>query len=190
MRKFIVAAAVATTALAAAAPAAAQYYPAPVNPYQQPYYGQGQGYGYGYGQNNHGLIRSYQVRVDRLQRAIARMDNRDRISEREARSLRFEARWVEQRVRAFSYNGRLSPRERQDLDIRLARLEQRLIHERRDRDGRPDGYYGQGYQGQGYYGQGYNPYAGQGYNPYGGWIDRDRDGRDDRYEDDRGRYPG
>ena len=191
MRKFLVAAAVATTALAAAAPAAAQYYPAPaypapvypyqvnpyqVNPYQQPYYGQG--YGYGYGRNNYGLIRSYQHRVDRLQRAIQRLDSRDRISEREARSLRAEARWVEQRVRAFGYNGRLSNREQHDLEIRLARLEQRLIHERRDRDGRPDGYYGQGY-----YGQGYNPYGGQ-------WIDRDRDGRDDRYEDDRGRYPG
>jgi hypothetical protein len=190
MRKFLVAAAVATTALAAAAPAAAQYYPAPVNPYQQPYYGQG----YGYNQNNHGLIRSYQVRVDRLQRAIARMDSRDRISEREARSLRVEARWVEQRVRAFGYNGRLTNRERYDLDIRLARLEQRLVHELRDGNNRPGGNYGQGYYGQGYSGQGYNGqgYNGQGYNPYGGgqWIDRDRDGRDDRYEDDRGRYPG
>ncbi|HVF84017.1 MAG TPA: hypothetical protein VM913_07595 [Sphingomicrobium sp.] len=190
MHKFLVAAAVATTALTAAVPAAAQYYPAPANPYQQPYYGQG--YGNGHGQHNYGLVRSYQVRVDRLQRAIARMDSRDRISEREARSLRQEARFVEQRVRAFASNGRLNNRERRDLDIRLARLEQRLIHERRDRNGRADGNYGQGYYGQGYnpygqggYGRGYN-----GYNGYGSPYDRDRDGRDDRYEDDRGRYPG
>ena len=164
MRKFLVAAAVATTALTAAAPAAAQYYPAPP-PYQQP------GYGYGYGQYNRGLTRAYQVRIDRLQLAIKRMDNRDRISEREARSLKAEARWVEQRIRAFSHNG-LNGRERRDLDQRLARLEQRLRYELRDGNGRPGGNYGQGYNG------------------YNNRYDRDRDGRDDRYEDDRGRYPG
>ncbi len=170
MRKFLIAAAVATSALTAAAPAAAQYYPAPAR--QQPYYGQG--YGNGYGQNNYGLVRAYQVRVDRLQRAIERMDSRDRISEREARALRQEARYLRERVRQVSYDGRVGNRERRELDVRIARLEQRLSYERRDGNGRVNNYGG--------YDNGYNGYN----NPY----DRDRDGRDDRYEDDRGRYPG
>jgi opacity protein-like surface antigen len=173
MRKFLVAAAVATAALAAAAPAAAQYYPAP-QPYgyQQPYYGQG--YGYGYGRTNP-TVRSYQVRIDRLQRAIQRMDSRDRISEREARSLRNEARYVEARVRSFSRNGRLSGYERNDLNVRLARLEQRLAYELRDGNGRVNGN------------RGWNDRRDRDGDR---WRDRDHDGRNDRYEDDRGRFPG
>lgn len=176
MRKFLVAAAVTTTALTAAAPAAAQYYPAP---YQQPYYGQGQGYG----QNNYGLVRSYQVRVNRIQRAIERADSRDRISEREARSLRYEARLLENRLRSLGYNG-LNARERRDINARLVRLERRFAYELRDDNNRP-GY------GQGQYGNGWIDRNRNGIDDRNeGRRDRDRDGRDDRYEDDRGRYPG
>jgi hypothetical protein len=166
MRKFLVAAAVATTALTAAAPAAAQYYPAPA---RQPYYGQG----YNYGQNKWQLIRTYDARVARVQRAIERNDSRDRISEREARSLRAEARWLRDRVRRLSSSG-INHRERRELDVRIGRLEQRLRVDIRDDNGRP----GRGYDG---YGRGRDG---------DGWRDRDRDGRNDRYEDDRGRYPG
>jgi len=173
MRKFLVAAAAATTALAAAAPAAAQYYPAPVNPYQQPYYGQG----YGYAHNNYGLIRSYQHRVDRLQRAIQRMDSRDRISEREARRLRAGAIDLQNRTRAYAQNG-LSSRERYELDQRFASLQQALRRDARD---------GRGQWGNGQYRD--RDRDGQ-WDRNDQWIDRDRDGRDDRYEDDRGRYPG
>lgn len=183
MRKYLIAAAAAGSALVAAAPAAAQYYPAPPPPtpygyqqpgygygYQQPGYGYGYqqpgyGYGYGYGYGQQNAFRNYMARVDQLMYQINRLDNRDRISEREARGLRNEALQLRQRIARSGYNG-LSGRERQDISYRLARLEQRIAHERRDRDGRADGWRNNG------------------------WIDRDRDGRDDRYEDDRGYYPG
>ena len=168
MRKFLIAAAVATTALTAAAPASAQYYPQP----QQPY---GNAYGYN-NYNQHGLIRSYIVRVDQLRQRIERLDSRDRISEREARRLREDARELQARVRDYARNG-LNFRERQDLDYRIARLQHRLQRDVRDgrwnddrqwRDRDDDGRRDR----------------------RDGWIDNDRDGRDDRYEDDRGRYPG
>lgn len=157
MRKFLIATAASVSALVAASPAAAQYYPAP-----QPY-GYGQGYGYGYN-NNQNAVRNFVHRVDQVRYHIDRLDNRDRISEREARSLRNEAHHLRNRVLRSGYNG-LSGRERQDLNIRLARLEQRVRYEARDGDNRRDGW-------------------------RQGWVDRDRDGRDDRYENDRGRYPG
>ena len=49
MRKFIIAAAVATSAIAAAAPAAAQYYPQPGYGQQPGYPPGGAGYDQGYG---------------------------------------------------------------------------------------------------------------------------------------------
>ena len=88
MRKVLISVAAAASALALAAPASAQYYPAPQVPVN----------GYGYGNNNHGSVRSLQVRIDRLQQRIARFDSRDRISEREARRLREESRDIEKRL--------------------------------------------------------------------------------------------
>jgi hypothetical protein len=149
MRNLIISLAAAASALAFATPAAAQYYPQP----------QGPAYGY---QNNYGGVRSLQVRIDAIQRQIAHFDRRNVISDREARRLREDSRQLERRLRAASRYG-LQPRERRDVEIRLARLEQRLFRDARDgnRWGRND----------------YNQ----------GGYDRDRDGRDDRYEDDRGR---
>lgn len=122
MRKFIIAATVATSALAAAAPAAAQYYPG----YPQ------QGYGYGYDhRDQQGLIRSYLVRTDQLRQRVERLDSRDRISEREARGLRRAAADLQGRARTYASNG-LDWRERQDLDVRIARLQQAIRFERRD----------------------------------------------------------
>jgi hypothetical protein len=148
MKKLLIAAA-GLSALTAA-PAAAQW-------------GQPQGYGYGYGYNNqqqHGLIRSYIVRADQLRKRVERLDGRDRISEREARRLRQDAAELQQRVRAYANNG-LTGSERRDLDIRIARLQQRIQMDRRD--GR---------------------HAGR-----GGWIDQNRNGVDDRnegyYQNDR-----
>ena len=161
MRKFLIAAAVSVSALAAASPAAAQYYPAP-----QPY---GYGQGYGYNNNSQNAVRNFVHRVDQVRYHIDRLDNRDRISEREARSLRNEAYHLRNRVLRSGWNG-LGWRERQDLNVRLARLEQRVRYEARDGDNRRDGWRNNDHRD--------------------GWIDRDRDGRHDRYEDDRGRYPG
>ena len=148
MRKVLFTVAAAASALAVAAPASAQYYPAP------------QGYGYGYN-NNYGGVRGLQVRIDRLQQRIAQFDNRDRISEREARRLREESRDIERRLRKSARNG-LNQREYASIDYRVRRLEQRIFRDARD--------------GNRY---GYNDRRDN-------WQDRDRDGRNDRYEDDRG----
>ena len=148
MRKFLISAAVAATALTAAAPAAAQYYPQP----------RGNAYGYN---NHYGYVRSLQVRVDRLQQQIRQLDRRNIITNREAARLLDDSRDLERRLRRNSRDGYgLNPNEARAVEVRLARLEQRLF-----RDARDGNRWGQGYQG---------------------W-DRDRDGRDDRYEDDRGR---
>jgi hypothetical protein len=151
MRTLLISLAAGASALVVASPASAQYYP---------YQPQPQGYAYGY-HNNWGSVRSLQVRIDNLQRRIAMLDNRDRITEREARRLRDDARDLERRLQRAARNG-LHPNERAGIEVRLARLEQRLFRDARD--GRNWGR--------------------------DGWNDRDRDGRDDRWEDDRGRYPG
>ncbi|HEY0628817.1 MAG TPA: hypothetical protein VGD23_05760 [Sphingomicrobium sp.] len=152
MRKFVIAAALAASTLAVASPAAAQYYP------PQP-----QGYGYGY-QGNYGQVRRLQVRVDQLQRQIARLDSRDILSEREARQLREESRDLERRLRRSARNG-LSGQEAYSIERRIQRLEYRIHREARDGNR---------------YGRGYNQYG----QPYA--QDRDRDGLNDRYERDRG----
>ena len=147
MRKVLISTAAAVSALAFAAPAAAQYYPAQPN-------------GYAYGYNNAGHVRSLQARVDNLQREINRLDKRDVLSEREAKSLREQSKQIERQLRYSSRNG-LNPNEANAIGRQLVRLEQRIAHEARDG----------------------NRYAGRGNNQ---WIDRDHDGRNDRWEDDRG----
>ena len=117
MRKFLIAAATAVSALAVAAPASAQYYPQP----------RGNAYGY----NNYGHVRSLQARVNQLQRRIERLDGRDRISEREARNLRDDARDLERRLFRSSRNG-LSPREVANIEQRIQRIEFRLMRDARD----------------------------------------------------------
>ena len=147
MRKFLVSAALLASTLAVAAPAAAQW--APPAP---------QGYGYGY--NNHGQVRRLEARVDHVRRTIRQLDRRNILSDREARRLGEEARYLDQRIDHLARNG-FSGRDRYDIEHRLARLEQRIHREANDG----------------------NRYAAYGNNGF----DRDRDGRDDRYEDDRGR---
>ena len=171
MKKFLIAAA-GLSVFAAAAPAAAQYYP-----------GQPAPYGNAYGYNNGGIVQSYLVRADRLRQRVERLDQRNRISEREARRLRESAIDLQGRTRAYARNG-LDGRERYELDQRFARLEQQIARQRYDNNNR----YGNGWgQGDG---------GGRDWDRDGvrdgrdGFIDRDRDGRDDRTEDDGGRYPG
>lgn len=120
---------------------------------------QPQGYAYGY--DSYGQARRLQVRIDQLQRQINHLDNRDILSEREASRLRTESRGLERRLRSASRNG-LNGRERYDIERGIQRLEVRIQREARD---------GNRYR--------------YGYNQTG-WSDRDRDGRNDRYEDDRG----
>jgi hypothetical protein len=118
------------------------------------------GYGYGYN-NNYGQVRSLQARVDNLQREIYRLDRRNVLSNREARRLQNEAQSIEYRLRRAGYNG-LNYNEQRDIAYRLARLEQNIRYQANDGNRRVGYGYGNGYP------------------------DRDRDGRDDRREDDRG----
>jgi hypothetical protein len=99
------------------------------------------------------------------QRQIHRLDRRNVLSDREARRLRNESVTIERRLRVMRQNG-LHPRERYDIERRIAWLEQRLWRDARD-------------------GNRWSNDHRQGYNQHG-IFDRDRDGRDDRVEDDRG----
>ena len=158
MRKILMSLAAAGTAFAFAAPASAQY------PGSQPY-GYGAPYGNAYGYNNYGQVRSLQVRVNALQRQIDQLRNRRMITRNEANGLRNDARDLERRLYAASRNG-LNYNEVRNIEYRIARLEQRIGHEVRD-------------------GNRWNN-NGNSWNNSNGYYDRDRDGRDDRYEDDRG----
>jgi hypothetical protein len=155
MRKIVLSLAAAGAALIVASPAAAQYYPQP-----QAYGGQQYGNGYGYN-HNWGQVRALQVRIDQVERQINRLDRRDRVGDRSADRLRDEANNIEHRLHRAGRNG-LNPYEANDIQVRIARLEQRVQYSLASRDGR---------------------YGNNGYNAYGAqFVDRDRDGRDDRYE--------
>lgn len=117
--------------------------------------------GYANGYDNYGQARRLQVRIDQLQRHINQLDSRNILSEREASNLRQESRGLERRLRYASSYG-LNGRERYDIERGIQRLEVRIQREARDGNR---------------YGNVYNQ---------AGWSDRDRDGRNDRYEDDRG----
>jgi hypothetical protein len=165
MRNFLIAAATVVGAAAVAAPVSAQYYPQP----------RGNAYGY----DNYGQVRNYQVRVHNLRRTI------DRMGRQGARGghffqLRQEVGELEYQFKTWSRNG-LNHREARELDWRIARVEQMM----------PRGAVrNRAYNGYNSY-NGYNGYNAQGgypqYNGYNGYVpDRARDGRDDRYENDRG----
>ena len=119
MRKIVLSLVAAGAALAAASPAAAQYYPVP------------QPAPYGYGYNNYGYnggwrqVRELQVRIDAVERQIDRLDRRDRIGDRSADRLRYEANRLEQRLH-YAARGGLDPREAGDIQYRLGRLEQQV----------------------------------------------------------------
>src|SRR5690348_6057057 len=117
MRKLVLSLAAAGAALVVASPAAAQYYPAP-----QPY-----GYnGYnGYGYNNYGQVRALQARIDRVEYQIRRLDRRDVIRDNSADRLREEANNIEHRLHRAERYG-LNGYEANDINIRIARLEQRV----------------------------------------------------------------
>jgi len=159
MRKFVIAAALAASTLTVAAPAAAQWN-AP----------QGNAYGYN---NNYGQVRRLDARIDQLQRQIVQFDRRNILSEREASRLRNEARVLEQRLRYASRNG-LNQRERYDIERGIQNLEVRIQREARDGNGRRDGRWASN-DNRDHWGDRDN------------WRDQDRDGRNDRYEDDQGR---
>jgi hypothetical protein len=122
----------------------------------------GQPYGNAYGYNNYGQVRALQVRIDQIQRQIERLRAQRLLSRNEANGLRSESRDLERRLFYRGRNG-LSYQELRNIEFRIARLEQHVRREVRD----GNRWDNRGYGNNGYY-------------------DRDRDGRDDRYEDDRG----
>lgn len=164
MRKVLISIVTAGTALALAAPASAQYWPQP-----QPAYGYGTPYSYN--QGSYRQVRALQARVDHIQGNLDRLAQSRVISRKEYRSLHGDSHRIEQRLRQAARYG-LNPTERNDIERRIARLEYRIVREARDgnRWNRQGDYHG----GSGFYGQ--TAYA----------NDRDRDGRNDRYEDDHG----
>ena len=125
--------------------------------------------GNAYGYNNYGQVRRLDARIDAMQRQINSLDRRDILSEREASRLRNEARSLEQRLRYASRNG-LNGREIYNVERGIQDLEVRIQREARDGNGRRNAGY---WRDDGRYRDGQ-------------WIDRDRDGRDDRTEDDHG----
>ena len=118
---------------------------------------------FGYNQYGHqGHVRALQYRIDGIQRQIEVLRARRMISRNEANGLRNESRDIERRLRRSAYNG-LSYGEIQRAERQIHRLER---HVRREvRDGR--------------WGNNWNDNNRR-------YYDRDRDGRDDRYENDRG----
>ena len=131
MRRIVLSIAAASAAFIAAGPAAAQYFPqAQPAPYG---YNNGNGYNNGWGQ-----VRALQARLNNVERQINRLDRRDRIGDRNADRLRNEANNVERRLRRAGRNG-LNPGEVRDIDVRIARLEQRVQYSL------ANGYGGRGY---------------------------------------------
>ena len=117
------------------------------------------GYGYGYGhQNNYGQVRALDARTVRLQREIDRLDRRNVLSNREARQLRNTAQDIRNDLRRAARYG-VNYREFARFERRLSDLQFGIQREARD---------------------------GNRYGDNRSWSDRDRDGRNDRYEDDRG----
>jgi len=125
MRKFVISVAAAGAAMIAATPAAAQYYHGQPAPY-------GNAYGF---QNNWGQVRSLQVRLDNVERQISRLDRRDRIGNRSAGRLQDEANRIERRLHDKARRG-LDYREARDIEVRIARLEQRIQFAMNDTYGR------------------------------------------------------
>lgn len=175
MRKVMILLTAAGAAVAASAPASAQYYPQPAYPAQ---YGQP----YGYGQNSwlfnfrdQRYARMMQDRVQRIRYDIRQMASMRLLSRSEFRSLDSDARNLERRIWNASRYG-IDHNEARSIDRRIYRLERRVMREANDWNRRAGARRYNPYNYDRYYGQ------------YGSFYrDYDRDGRNDRYEDDRGR---
>lgn len=176
MRKVILGLAVAGSAIAVAAPASAQYYPTVPQPY---------GYNQGYGYQNNWLFdfrnqryaRMMQDRVSRIRHDVRQMGAQRILSYGEVRSLDNQARNLQDRIYRSQRNG-VSRNEARNIDRSVRRLEERVVREASDWNRRPGV--------RRYNPWNYNQYWTQ-YGAYNGYSDYDRDGRNDRYEDDRGR---
>ena len=144
-------------ALAASGAAFVAATPASAQYYPQPQPGYGAPYGNAYGYNQgYGNVRALQSRVNRIERDLIRLARVRAISPNEYNNREGERRDIERRLRRDFRDGR-------GLDGgEIMQIERRIARDTRDGNR-----------------WGYNGYNGQ-------YMDRDRDGRNDRYEDDRG----
>jgi len=100
----------------------------------QPYGGNDRGRYWGHHQTP-ARAEAIRNQIAMLEQRVNRNDMRDRISEREARSLRREVRDIREQFRVFNRDG-LNDREFRILQNRIDRAKDRLHVERNDRDGR------------------------------------------------------
>ena len=177
MRTMFLTLAVAGAAIAAAAPASAQFYPAQAPYGYAPYPGAGYQNNWLFNFRDQRYARMMQDRVQRIRHDIRQMGAQRILSRSEVRDLDREAVAVEQRIWRYSRNG-VSINDARKIDNRVRRLEDRVMREANDWNRRAGVRRYNPYN----YSQYYNNYRGQ-----SGYSDRDRDGRNDRYEDDRGR---
>ena len=175
MRTMLLSLAGAVSALAVASPAAAQWTPQP-SPYGYNGYGGTQGYGYnsyggaqGYGYNTYGAA-NLQSRIAGVRQTIWSLQRQGRLRGDEARQLSQQARELGQRARQATYSG--NPYQMQQLQVGVARLEQRVQYAATY--GNRNGY--------GAYGNQYNSYGAQ--NGYYGRDDRNGYDRDNGGDDD------
>jgi len=162
----------ALSALSVGAPAAAQY--------------QNQGYGNGNSQNGYYPNDNYQngangnvaARIGQLQARLQAGMQSGAISRQEAQPLRLQLQQLTRLERQYSING-LSGQERADLQQRIRNLRQQIQY--------AEG--GQGRFGNQRYGDDDRRYGNDGRRyGTGDWIDRNRDGYDDRDLDRDGRW--
>lgn len=118
MRKFLISAAVAAAAMTAAVPAAAQYAPR-------------SGYGHGYNNNNNYGSRQLLNRIERIKDQINMLDRRNILSNREADRLKGQANDLRRLVQRIDNNG-VDRRERANIEVRIAALENRVQRQARD----------------------------------------------------------
>jgi hypothetical protein len=128
MKKFLVSLALASAATVAAAPASAQYqqdrgYPDRVENDRGGYRGDYRG-------------QDLQPRLSRINTQISRGLERGNLTQREAQQLRYEMNSIWAQARNFYRTGGYDYRERNILDRRIDRLQERLQYERRDDDRR------------------------------------------------------
>jgi hypothetical protein len=112
-------------------------YQAPQYGYQTPQYGYGYRapqYGQSYGYQGYGQAQAMKVRIDHIQREISRLARYRMISHSEYHGLLQASREIEQRFYRNAADGRgLSSSEMYEVQIRVARLEQQIARDVRDR---------------------------------------------------------
>lgn len=146
MHKFIIPVAAAGAAFMLASPASAQWARQPYAYQAQNYQRTYNPYGYSdyrYGRADANFAASMRSRVQGMRSNIQSLRMQRVISPREARRLDNEAVLIERHIYMASRNG-IQPRDMQNLDMRVQRLERNIALESSDRNNRPGRYYRRG----------------------------------------------